>query len=108
MSVSVEEAIHSLMKKYPGQRIISGMDMGAFYAFQMWGRSVNPQSILHMPATSALHAVRKTTGEHFLYHAFLSKGGEYKGPIDVAKFLDREDAAFVKKIRAMLEDSGGD
>ena len=101
--VTVEEAIRRLEKKYPNQHIVSGLDMGDFYAFSMMSRTANPTSIASIPVNPVMKAIRKISGEEFPFHIFHSSEGEPQGEIDVTKYLSTTDAAFARKIQAMLE-----
>ena len=101
--ITVEEAIRRLEKKYPNQRIMSGLDMGDFYAFSMMERSVNPTSIVDIPVNPVMKAIRKNSGDEFSFHIFHSSEGNLKGEIDVTKYLSADDAVFTRKIQAKLE-----
>ena len=101
------EAIKMLQKKYPRKRIISGIDMTDFYAFQMWDRSVNPKSVLNFPTSPTMYAIRKHGGAEFFFHAYASNEGTFAGEIDVMPYLSREDASFAKNVKSMLERAGG-
>lgn len=101
--VTIVEAIKCLEKKHPDERIVSGLDMGTFYAFSMLSRSVNPTSVFDIPVQPAMNAIRKNSGEEFLFHTFHSTEGELKGDIDVAQYLDAADAAFARKMKMLVE-----
>ena len=101
--VTVKEAIRRLEKKYPNQRIVSGLDMGDFYAFSMMSRTANPTSMVSVPVNPVMKAIRKNSGEEFPFHIFHSSEGELKGEIEVTKYLSADDAAFSRKIKAILE-----
>ena len=101
--VTVEEAIRYLEKKYANQRIVSGLDMGGFYAFSMMSRSANPTSVASIPVNPTMKAIRKNGGKEFPFHIFHSSEGDLKGEIDVTQYLSATDAAFARKIQAMLE-----
>ena len=100
------EAVKMLQEKYPEKRVISGMDMTTFYAFQLWDRSVHPKSVLEFPVTPALYAVNKKDGAEFHFHAYLSDKGTFAGEIDVTPYLTVEDARFAKGVRRMISEEG--
>ena len=102
--LTVEEAIRYLEKKYTNQRVVSGLDMGDFYAFSMMSRSANPTSVASIPVNPTMKAIRKNSGKEFPFHIFHSSEGDLKGEIDVANYLSASDAAFARKIQAMLEE----
>ena len=106
--VTVAEAIKRLEKKYPERRILSGMDMGDFYAFKMMPRSVNPRNVFEIPIEPTMNAIRKKSGEEFLFHAYASDEGSFRGEVDVPAHISDEDAEFARRFKAMLEDFGGD
>ena len=101
--ITVKDAIERIQKKHPEQRILSGLDMGTFYAFWTLGRSVNPTSVPEIPVGSTMQAIRKNNGEEFPYSPFHSEEGTPKGGIDITPYLSSDDAAFAKKIRKMIE-----
>ena len=102
--ITVADAIKRIQKKHPNERIVSGLDMGTFYAFSMISRSVNPTSVFDIPVQPAMNAIRKNGGEEFLFHMFHSTEGELKGDIDVAQYLDAADAAFARKMKMLVEE----
>ena len=101
--VTVEEAIKHLQRKYPNQRIVSGLDMSDFYAFSMMSRSANPTSIAGIPVNPVMRAIRKNGGNEFPFHIFHSGEGELKAEIDVTQYISRDDATFARRMKALME-----
>lgn len=101
--ITVEDAIRRLEKKYPNQRIVSGLDMGDFYAFSMMKRAAHPTNMVNIPINPVMKGIRKNSGEEFLFLIFHSSQGDLKGEIEVTKYLSADDAAFSRKIKAILE-----
>ena len=102
-AISEAEAVRRVSHAFPDCRIVSGVDMGDFFAFQMLNRSIKPKSVLDIPFQPALNAIQKDSGKMFLCHAFLTEDVDFRGYIDVSKYLDNDDAVFVKEYEKMME-----
>lgn len=101
--ITEAEAVRRVGKAFPKMRIVSGMDMGSFFAFQMMGRDVQVKSLLDIPIQPALQAIRKGSGAMFLFSAFQSDEGEFKGYVDVTSYLSAEDAEFARNYKTIME-----
>ena len=95
--LTVSEAIKRLEIECPDLRIVSGFETKNLYGFQMWGRDINPSSILEFPVGGAITCISKKDGT--ISHKRLLDIQDGVSHIDVGKYLNSEDRAFVTKLQ---------